>query len=247
MRVTDMKARKEVIGDCTLYMGDCIALLPKIERVDCVLTDPPYGDGADTVYGLYDKAIAGNDDPLLNCSMLAKVYHCLRKNATVYNFTNWKHQDFLRAYIGRYSRLQVRHSIVWDKNGMKLGGAFRPAHEIILVLEKGKPDYKRKDFSDVQRYSIAQHSIDTHPHEKPLPLLKGMLAHSTNPGDTILDPFMGSGSTGVACAQMGRKFIGIELHERYFDLACRRIEQAYRQSDLFGGVEEPLKQEAMKV
>lgn len=242
-----MKVKKEIIGDCTLYLGDCIEQLPHIERVDCVITDPPYGDGANTVYGQYDKAILGNDDPLLNCTMLGKVYHCLRKNATVYNFTNQKHQDFLRTYVGRYSRLQMRHTVVWDKNGMKLGGAFRPAHEIILVLEKGKPHYHRKDFSDVQRYSIAQHSADSHPHEKPLPLLKGLLAHSTQPGETVLDPFMGSGSTGVACALMGRKFIGIELDSRYFDMACRRIENAYRQSDLFGGIEEELKQEEMGV
>ncbi len=242
-----MKTRKEIIGDCTLYMGDCLEQLPRIERVDCVITDPPYGDGADVGYGTFDKTIANNADPLMNCAMLRGVYHCLRKNATVYNFSNWKHQDFLRAYIARYSNLQLRHSVVWDKNGMKLGSDFRPAHEIILVLEKGKPTYRRKDFSDVQRFSIPQHTAETHPHQKPLPLLKGMVAHSTNVGDTVLDPFMGSGSTGVACALMGRKFIGIELDERYFDMACKRIEDAYRQGDLLGHLEEPLKQELMEV
>lgn len=130
---------------------------------------------------------------------------------------------------------------------MKMGSDFRTAHERILVLEKGKPGYRRKDYADVQRYAMPQHTADTHPHEKPLPLLRGMLAHSTNPGDTVLDPFMGSGSTGVACALMGRKFIGIELDTTYFDMACRRIEQAYRQGDLFGGVEEGLKQDSMEL
>jgi DNA modification methylase len=227
-----MKTRKEVVGDCTLYLSDCLTVLPKLEKIDCIITDPPYGDGKNTVYGLYDKQIAGNDDPLLNCAMLREAYHCLRKNGTIYNFTNWKHEDFLRAYIAKYSRLKMRHSIVWDKNGIKLGGAFRPAHERVLVFEKGKPGYRRKDYGDVQRFSCVQHSVSSHPHEKPLPLLKGMLAHSTNIGDTVLDPFMGSGSTGVACAQMGRKFVGIELDEAYFDMACRRIEVAYRQGDL---------------
>lgn len=241
-----MKTRTEIIGDCTLHLGDCISVLPRIERVDCVLTDPPYGDGADAVYGQFEKAIAGNEDPLLNCTMLRLAYHCLRKNGTIYNFTTWKHEDFLRAFADRYTGLKVRHSVVWDK-GMKMGADFRVAHERILVLEKGKPGYKRKDFADVQRHSMPQHSIETHPHEKPLALLKGMLAHSTAPGDTVLDPFMGSGSTGVACALMGRKFVGIELDERYFDMACARIEQAYRQGDLFGGVEEPLKQVGMEL
>lgn len=241
-----MKARKEVIGNCVLYHGDCIELLPHIERVDCMLTDPPYGDGGDAVYGQYDKAIAGNDDPLLNCTMLRVAYHCLRKNATIYNFTTWKHEDFIRGYVGRYTNLRLRHSLVWDK-GMKMGADFRVAHERIMVLEKGKPRYHRKDFADVQRHAMPQHSADTHPHEKPLPLLKGMLAHSTNPGETVLDPFMGSGSTGVACAQMGRKFIGIELDEKFFDMACHRIEQAYRQSDLFGDAEGALKQTLMEL
>ncbi len=241
-----MKARTETIGDCTLFHGDCIDILPRIEQVDCMLTDPPYGDGASAVYGQYDKAIAGNEDPLLNCTMLRSAYHCLRKNATIYNFTNWKHEDFLRGYIGRYSQLKVRHSLIWDK-GMKMGADFRTAHERILVLEKGKPGYQRKDFADVQRHSMPQHTAVTHPHEKPLGLLKGMLAHSTQPGDTILDPFMGSGSTGVACALMGRKFIGIELDAAYFDMACRRVEAAYRQGNLFEGIEEPLKQVGMEL
>lgn len=241
-----MKARKEVIGDCIIYQGDCIDLLPKIERVDCILTDPPYGDGAGVGYGQHDKTIEGNDDPLLNCSMLRLAYHCLRKNGTIYNFTTWKHEDFLRAYVGRYTNLQLRHSVVWDK-GMKMGADFRIAHERILVLEKGKPSYRRKDYADVQRHAMPQHTADTHPHEKPLGLLKGMLLHSTNPGDTVLDPFMGSGSTGVACALMGRKFIGIELDAGYFAMACRRVEAAYRQSDLFRGVEEPLKQTGMDI
>lgn len=222
-----MKARKEVIGDCTLYLGDCIELLPKIERVDCVITDPPYGDGANAAYGKHYKKIAGNDDPLLNCTMLRYIYHCLRKNASIYNFTTWKHQDFLRAFITRYTRFNVRHSVVWDK-GMKMGAAFRNSHELILVLEKGKPGYLRRNFADVQRFSMPHHSAATHPHEKPLGLLEGILAHSTRPGETVLDPFMGSGSTGVACAKTGRKFIGIELDEAYFEMACRRIEEAYK-------------------
>lgn len=230
-----MGATKEIIGNCVFYHGDCLDVLPGIERVDCVVTDPPYGDGEKAVYGLHDKQIAGNEDPLLNAMMLRLVYHCLRKHGTVYNFTNWKHQNFLRAYVEQYSRMKLKHSVVWDKNGIKLGGAFRPAHEIILVLEKGKPVYHRKDYADVQRYSGVNHTAATHPHEKPLPLLKGMIAHSTNVGEMVLDPFMGSGSTAVACMQMGRRFTGIEKDARYFDMACARAEYAQRQGDMFVG------------
>ena len=238
-----MKARKEKIGDCTLYLGDCLDVLPKVERVDCVITDPPYGDGAGTGYGTLKKEILGNDDPLLNAQMLRAAYSCLRKNGTIYNFTNWKHQDFLRFYVERYTRLKMKHSVVWDKKGMKLGAAFRPQYEVILVLEKGKPHYQRKDFADVQCFSTIAHTASTHPHEKPIELLKGLLYHSSLPGETILDPFMGSGSTGVACARMGRKFIGIELDEKYFDMACQRIEGAYSQKDMF--VPQPVAEQSL--
>lgn len=245
MKVCEMKARKEIIGDCTLYNGNCIDILPRIERIDCVVTDPPYGDGAGVGYGLYDKQIAGNEDPLLNCEALRYIYHCLRKNGTVYNFTNATHQDFLRQYVNKYSRLQFKRNVIWDKNGMKLGGAFRPQYEVIMVLEKGKPVYHRKDFADVQRFSTVQHTPDSHPHEKPLGLVKGLIAHSSQVGETILDPFMGSGSTGVAAAQMGRKFVGIELDPGYFDMACRRIESALKQGDIFGADYAQLRQDEM--
>lgn len=225
--------KQEIIGDCRLILGDCMEVLAKLEKVDAVITDPPYGDGAKAVYGLHDKAIAGNDDPLLNCRMLGAVYHCLRKNGSIYNFTNHKHVDFLKHYARQYTRLRWRHTLVWAKHGMGMGGAFRPAHELVAVLEKGKPFYRRKDFGDVQHFPIIQHDAGTHPHEKPLGLIKGMVQHSTCEGMLVLDPFMGSGTTAVACAHMGRRFVGIELDERYFEMACKRVEAAYRQPDLF--------------
>ena len=72
-----------------------------------------------------------------------------------------------------------------------------------------------------------------HPTEKPIPLMAEIVKDFTNHGETILDPFMGSGTTGVACVKLGRKFIGIELDPKYFDLSCRRIEEAYKQTDMF--------------
>jgi site-specific DNA-methyltransferase (adenine-specific) len=74
---------------------------------------------------------------------------------------------------------------------------------------------------------------DAHPTVKPLPIIKRLLINCSEENDLILDPFLGSGTTGVACAEMGRKFTGIELDEKYFDIACRRIENAYKQPDLF--------------
>lgn len=84
-----------------------------------------------------------------------------------------------------------------------------------------------------------------HPTTKPLPLMRELVSLFTADRDVILDPFMGSGTTGIACAKMGRKFIGIEIDEKYFDIACRRIEEAYKQPDMFIAPVEPQIQEAM--
>lgn len=87
--------------------------------------------------------------------------------------------------------------------------------------------------------------VREHPNEKPLELIRGLVDTHSNIGDIILDPFMGSGTTGVAAVNLGRKFIGIEIEEKYFDIACRRISEALRQPDMFIEKPKPLKQEAM--
>ena len=89
--------------------------------------------------------------------------------------------------------------------------------------------------------------LKEHPTQKPLPLIQWCIERLPETAQTILDPFMGSGTTGVACAKLGRKFIGIELEPKYFDIACRRIEDAYKQPDLFTAPPEKPKQEAMEL
>lgn len=84
-----------------------------------------------------------------------------------------------------------------------------------------------------------------HPNEKPLALMRTLIDTLSNKGDAILDPFMGSGTTGVACAKMGRKFTGIEIDRHYFEIACKRIEKAYAQGDMFVPAPAKAKQEAM--
>ena len=97
------------------------------------------------------------------------------------------------------------------------GWAFRHQYELILVLEKGKPKYNLKNFSDVQSASHINHNKLNHPHEKPLDLLKKMIVHSSGEGDIVLDPFAGSGSTCKACEELGRKWVGIELDGKWIN------------------------------
>lgn len=195
--------------------GDCIKLMRDIPNnsVDLVITDPPYGDNI--AYGWNNKTIQNNENPLINCSALFEVYRVLKRNSSLYLFTNWKHYPFLTEFILRYTKFKIRHLIVWKKHNFGLGWAFRHQYELILVLEKGKPKYNLKNFSDVQTATHINHNKDNHPHQKPIDLLMKMIEHSSKEGDLILDPFAGSGATCKACEKMGRKWIGMEIDEKW--------------------------------
>lgn len=202
---------------------DCVKFLKTLPNncIDLIITDPPYGDNV--AYGWNNKTIVNNENPLINCLALAECYRVLRKNSTLYNFTNWKHYPFLVEFIMKYTKFKIRHLIVWKKHNFGLGWAFRHQYELVLVLEKGKPKYNLTDFSDVQTCSHINHNKANHPHEKPTDLIMRMIKHSSKEGDLILDPFCGSGSVCVASQQMARRFIGIDLDDKWVGVARERL------------------------
>lgn len=208
-----------------IIKGDCIREMQRIPNnsVNLIITDPPYGDNV--AYGWNNKKIKNNENPLINCLALVEFYRVLKKNASAYIFTNWKHYPFLTEFILRYTKFKVRHLIVWKKQHFGLGWAFRHQYELILVLEKGKPKYHSTNFSDVQTCNSVNHNSQTHPHEKPVDLICKMIEHSSKTGDVILDPFCGSGAVCVACKGMNRNWIGIELDEGYVEMAKKRLEE----------------------
>ena len=205
--------RVERIGDATLYLGDCLEILPTLGKVDAVVTDPPYGigmDGGKVGRAEYEKM----------------EWDQKRPSGVVWAMMNARHRII---WGGNYfaDQLPPRGKwFVWDKKNdpttfadcelawTDLDGATR----IFRWLWSGPYQERREE-----RW---------HPTQKPLALMRWCLEQVPD-AQTILDPFMGSGTTGVACAKMGRKFIGIEIEERYFDIACKRIDEAYRQADLF--------------
>ncbi|MFH0711546.1 MAG: DNA methyltransferase [archaeon] len=203
--------------------GDCIKILKGLPKncIDLIITDPPYGDNV--AYGTTNKTIINNENPLINCSALVEFYRILKRNSSLYLFTNWKHYPFLTEFILRYTVFRIRHLIVWKKHGFGLGWAFRHQYELILVLEKGKPKYNLRNFADVQNANHINHNLQTHPHEKPIDLIIKMIEHSSKEGDLILDPFCGSGSVCVACQQTKRNWIGIELDKKWVKMARERI------------------------
>lgn len=206
-----------------IISGDCIRVMRKMPNnsVDLIITDPPYRDNV--AYGWNNKVIKNNENPLINCSALVEMYRILRKNSSLYLFTNWKHYPFLTEFIIRYTPFKIRHLLVWKKHNFGLGWAFRHQYELILVLEKGKPKYNLTTFSDVQTSSHINHNQVTHPHEKPVDLIMKMIEHSSKEGNLILDPFCGSGAVCVACKKLKRDWIGIELDEKYVEMSICRL------------------------
>lgn len=226
--------RKEVIGDATLYLADCRKLLETLPRVDAMVTDPPYGisykpsarkafttkDGFGTVADRQRVVIEGDDQPFDPRKFL------LGTQQILFGANYFAH---LLPPVGQW--------IVWDK---KCGGFENWSGadcDLIWSSRPGAPRIYRQLWMGTLRTGHrlpgeAKNPPSAHPTEKPVQLMEWLLQREKD-ASTILDPFMGSGTTGVACARSGRKFIGIEIHEPYFDIACRRIEEAQRHKDLF--------------
>ncbi len=192
--------RKEQIGDCTLYLGDCREILPTLGKVDAVVTDPPYGIGDKMQGGTWGAAQKYVDfrrwDVAPDVGWLLDV--CDAGEAIVWG--------------GNYFALPAsRCWLVWDKQN-----AVPTMADVEMAWTNLDRPTKRMSLP------VGVHSFG-HPTEKPLALMAWCIRMTEG---TVLDPFMGSGTTGVAAVNLGRKFIGIEIEPKYFEIACRRIADA---------------------
>ncbi|WP_165899757.1 DNA-methyltransferase [Borborobacter arsenicus] len=245
--------RIERIGDATLYNGDCLEVMAGLEPVDCIVTDAPYrvssgGFAANLQleggFGGWMKDY-GNGGDIVECSIewsdwLPLAFAALKDDKQAYFMSNGK--NLKAAWTAAEDAGFDLHTIlVWDKRAALPNKYYQNVTEFTLFMRKGKAFTIRNPGSK-NLVSLFQKDESPHPTEKPTELMGTYIGNSTWPGETILDPFMGSGTTGVACARMGRKFSGIELDERYFDIACERIAKAYAQGDMF--VERPKKVKA---
>ena len=210
-----MSVRTETIGDATLILGDAREILPTLPKVDAVITDPPYGlgDKLSTTAGVGEwgklHQEGGHDWDQAIPENIAEVI-AAGKDAIVWG--------------GNYFDLPPRRGwLLWDK----IVREFSSGHAEMAWTTLDQP-VRSFNYAHAQLASEGKE----HPTQKPLPLMLWCLSFLPK-AQTILDPFMGSGTTGVACANLGRKFIGIEREPTYFDIACRRIEAAYRQPRLF--------------
>jgi DNA modification methylase len=217
--------RERTIGNCRLIQGDCLAVMPLLGKVDAVVTDPPYGiEEMVGGYGRGGKHTIANDKTLEYCHAAINAAADRASDLRVLAFYSCKvTPEFMAGFHG----LTYFGEIVWDKNIPGLGANFRYQHENIAIFVKGNPPPIGIGFSVIR----ATRDPDLHPHQKPVGLMQKLVRLSG--GEAILDPFMGSGSTGVACVKEGRAFTGIEIDPDYFDIAVERVQKAYDQPDMF--------------
>lgn len=210
-----------------IICGDALQVLKTLPKksVDLIVTDPPYGDNIG--YGLRHVRIAGNEHPLLALQALTAAYRVLKADATAYMFCGMRHLWFIRSFFTQYTRYKLRETIIWDKVSMGLGHDFRKQYECILVLEKGRPQYRNPRMLNLLNYRRVRDPA--HPHTKPLELIEALIQHSSNEEQLVLDPFLGSGTTAVAACQLNRRYLGIEQDEGYCQLAAERVARAQQE------------------
>jgi site-specific DNA-methyltransferase (adenine-specific) len=219
--------RVEVIGNATLYLGDCLEVLPTLPKVDAVITDPPYGilnlagEGSTSAVRKSPRQLGSGTlkDRLLNRSDVrwdvaptAATFDALRAMSAVQIF-----------WGGNYFALPpTRAVLVWDKD--QPWENFSQVEVAWTNLNKPAAIFRESTTRGVPGKE--------HPTQKPLSLMRWCVEEAGRP-DVVFDPYMGSGTTGVAAVDVGSRFIGCEIDADYFDIACRRIEQAQKQAPLF--------------
>ena len=250
-----MTWREETIGDCRLILGDCLNVMSQLEAdsVDAVITDPPYcsgaateaNKGAATHQGLRAETVKGgrfnwfSSDNMTTSGLVWLLREMSVEAARITNdggsllaFCDWRMSINLAPAM-ESGGWRLRNLCVWDKCHFGLGTGFRPQHELIIHLTKRAPVFHHAGYSNVLSCPRTTRDDQEHPTQKPVGLMRSLVEVVSPVGGVVVDPFMGSGSTGVAAVHYRRKFVGVEVDPLNFDIACRRISDAYKQPDLF--------------
>lgn len=227
-----------IIGNATMYLGDCLEVMPGLGPADTICTDPPYrvSKGGFGGFGGWMKDY-GNQGDIVECDLefgdwMPLAFAAIGGRGHAYFMTNGRNVMNMQG-AAEAAGFRFHTLLVWDKRAALPNKYYQNVTEFGLFMFKGKAR-TINDPASKNLVSIFQRDESPHPTEKPVELMKFWIGNSSKAGDLVLDPFMGSGTTGVAALQLGRQFIGIEKDERWFDLACQRITDAQRQGSLFG-------------
>lgn len=215
-----------------LMKGDCLERIKTIPdySVDSVITDPPYGMDYQSAWRSDPdkrfKKIANDKKPFI--WFLFDAFRVLKDGGALICFTDWKNQEAWKSAI-EWAGFTVKSQVIWNRehHGMgDLSGAFAPMHDVVWFAVKG--NYKhpgKRPKSIVSSKRISGEKL-VHPNEKPIDLMAELIKSVTPENGIVLDPFIGSGATGVAAVKSGFGFIGIERDDKYFEIAKNRIENA---------------------
>jgi len=218
-----------------LMLGDCLERMAEIPdgSVDMVLTDPPYRviSGGNKSNTSLSKSLGGNNGRIFKhndisfSEWMPIVFRKMRKNAHFYVMVN-----FMNLFDARDSAInagfEAHNLLVWKKQNTTANRWYMKNCEYTLFLRKGAAFSINNKSSQTVHEFLNPVGLKVHPTQKPVELMEMYITNSSNKGDIVLDPFMGSGTTGVACARAGRRFIGIELDQNYFEIASDRIKTA---------------------
>lgn len=253
--------RKETLADgVDLYLGDCREILPTLGKVAATISDPPYETVMQenfgstslvrldikklkSVHAIGELRFAGIDEirdevsrAIVEASDGWAVLFCIAEGVRA-----WR--DSLQGAGAKYKR-----AMVWMKTDpMPQFNGQGPSvgHEMMVAVWCGKGHSKWNGGGRAGNFVFGKNNNGEHPTQKPLPLMAELVRLFSFAGDLVCDPFMGSGTTGIAAVKLGRRFAGIELDPKYFDIACRRIADALSRPDMFVEPPKPAKQEAL--
>jgi len=239
-------SRVEQIGNATLYLGDCLEILPTLGKVDACITDPPYGivaqfgqqnrlDGSRKLQWDWD----GEGTHETTKSALRLSIDRLNRPGNAFAFAGFDTVEFARE-IFREAGMTPK-PWAWVKKcppPPMPGNRWPSAFEVACLgydagAYFGDSNTSRRNVMVADSLRAGNREREGHPTQKPMEVMLHLVSSLCRPGSVVLDQFMGSGTTGVACMNLGRAFIGIERDPRYFDIACERIENAQRQERLF--------------
>ena len=229
--------RVETIGAATLYLGDALDLFGEVPAgtVQAVIADPPYGintksDGQGKLNPWADLC----NSAFWYAEWFKRARVRLSQEGCMWTCLNWRSLvTYQKAALD--SGWAIESLLVWDKKWIGPGGSrgLRPSYELVALFANEKFSIDDRGLPDVQPFKWSAVKPNGHPAEKPIDLMRFLIDNSSKAGDLILDPFMGSGTTGAAAMAADRRFIGFETDPAWFELACQRIENAQRQEALF--------------
>jgi site-specific DNA-methyltransferase (adenine-specific) len=211
--------------------SNAIDFLKKIPDgiIDCVVTDPPY-DTLDKhrAIGTNKRCVRWFETlkPIEIVSVVAECYRILKNPSHCYMMCNSESAWEFHTLLNEKTKFTVHKSIIWDKVCIGMGYNYRSLHEHILFLKKGKRKLNDLGIGDVLRFKRIHSGQAPYPTSKPVGLLQTLILQSTNEDETVLDPFCGGGSTGVATEWLGREFIGCDTSEEAIEISKKRCNQA---------------------